>query len=98
MIHIYIVYLFRINLKYMTTKLIGVREFRQNMATLYAKAKKDNLRYIVLKNNQPIFKVEPLTEKDAVIEKLAAEIEEAREDVRQGRTHSLEEVCGRLGL
>ena len=82
----------------MTTKLIGVREFRQNMATLYAKAKKDNLRYIVLNHNQPIFKVEPLSEKDAIVEKLAAEIEEAREDVRQGRVYDFEEFCNELGL
>jgi antitoxin (DNA-binding transcriptional repressor) of toxin-antitoxin stability system len=82
----------------MTTKLIGVREFRQNMATLYAKAKKNNLRYIVLNHNQPIFKVEPLSKKDAIIERLAIDVEEAREDVRQGRVYDFEEVCKEFGL
>ena len=82
----------------MTTKLIGVREFRQNMATLYAKAKKNNLRYIILNRNQPIFRVEPLSKKDAIIEKLAQEIEEAREDVKKGRVYDFEEVCKELGL
>ena len=77
----------------MTTKLIGVREFRQNMATLYAKAKKNNWRYIILNRNQPIFKVEPLSKKDAIIEKLAQEIEEAREDVKKGRVYDFEKVC-----
>ncbi len=82
----------------MTTKLIGVREFRQNMATLYAKAKKNNWRYIILNRNQPIFKVEPLSKKDAIIEKLAQEIEEAREDVKKGRVYDFEKVCKELGL
>ena len=82
----------------MTTKLIGVREFRQNMATLYAKAKKNNWRYIILNRNQPIFKVEPLSKKDAIIEKLAQEIAEAREDVKKGRVYDFEEVCKELGL
>ncbi len=82
----------------MQTKLIGVREFRQNMATLYEEAKKNNLRYVVLNHNQPIFKVEPLNEEDVIIEKLAIDIEEAREDVRRSRVSSLEEVCERLGL
>lgn len=80
----------------MLTKLIGVREFRQNMATLYEKAKKNNWRYIVLSHNQPIFKVEPLDKKDAIIEKLAFEIEEAREDVKRGKVYDFEEVCNEL--
>ena len=82
----------------MTTKLIGVREFRQNMASLYEEAKKNNLRYVILNRNQPIFKVEPLSEKDAIVEKLAMDIEEAREDVRQGRVYDFEDVCKEFGL
>lgn len=73
----------------MTTKLIGVREFRQNMATLCEKARKNNWRFVVLNRNQPIFRVEPLSKKDATIEKLAKEIEKAREDMRKGRLESI---------
>ncbi|MCK5061014.1 hypothetical protein KAR28_00520 [Candidatus Parcubacteria bacterium] len=82
----------------MTTKLIGVREFRQNIATLYAKAKKNNWRYIILNRNQPIFKVEPLSKKDAIIEKLTQEIEEAREDVKKGRLYTMEQIRRDLKL
>ena len=82
----------------MTTKLIGVKQFRQNIATLYKQATKNNWRFIVLNRNQPIFKVEPLSKKDAILEKLAAEIAEAREDVKKGRLYSFEEVCKELGL
>ena len=82
----------------MTTKLIGVREFRQNIATLYAKARKNNWRYIILNRNQPIFKVEALSKKEAIVEKLAQEIAEAREDVKKGRVYDFDEICKELGL
>lgn len=82
----------------MVTKLIGVREFRQNMATLCAKAKKYNWRFVVLNRNQPIFRVEPLSKKDAVMEKLAKDIAEAREDVKMGRLYTAEQIRADLGL
>jgi len=82
----------------MTTKLIGVREFRQNMAELHKKAKKNNWRFVVLNRNQPIFKVEPLSQKDAVLEKLTMDIKEAREDVKKGRVYDFEDICNELGL
>lgn len=82
----------------MVTKLIGIREFRQNISTLHAKAKKNNWRFIVLNRNQPVFKVEPLDKKDIIIEKLAFDIKEAREDVKKGRVYDFEKVCDELGL
>lgn len=82
----------------MITKLIGVREFRQNIASLYQKAAKNNWRFIVLNRNKPIFKVEPLSKKDAIIEKLAMDIAEAREDVKKGRVYDFEEIRKELGL
>lgn len=82
----------------MTTKLIGVREFRQNIASLYKKARKNNWRYIVLSRNKPIFRIEALGEEDATIERLAYEIEEAREDVKKGKVQEMEEVFSELGL
>ena len=82
----------------MTTKLIGVKQFRQNIATLYKQATKNNWRFIVLNRNVPIFKVEPLSKKDAILEKLAADITEAREDVKKGRVYDFEDVCQEIGL
>lgn len=82
----------------MVTKLIGIREFRQNITNLQEKALKNNWRFIVLNRNQPVFKVEPLSKKDAILEKLAIDIEEAREDVRKGRVYDAEEVRKELGL
>lgn len=82
----------------MTTKLIGIKEFRQNVTKLYKQAQKKNIQYIVLNRNQPIFKVTPLSEKDTIIEKLALDIEEARNDIKDGRVFDFEDVCIELGL
>jgi antitoxin (DNA-binding transcriptional repressor) of toxin-antitoxin stability system len=82
----------------MITKLIGVKEFRQNVTSLYKKAKENNINYVVLNRNQPIFKVSPLSKKDTIIEKLALDIEEARNDVKNDRVYDFEDVCNELGL
>ena len=82
----------------MVTKLIGIREFRQNITSLHKKARKNNWRFIVLNRNQPVFKVEPLSKKDAILEKLVYDIAEAREDVKKGRLHTAEEIRKDLGL
>jgi hypothetical protein len=82
----------------MTTKLIGIKEFRQNVTNLYKKAQTKNLQYIVLNRNQPIFKVSPLSKKDTIIEKLALDVEEARNDIKNGEVFDFETVCNELGL
>ena len=82
----------------MITKIIGVREFRQNMTTLYEKAIKNKLRYIVLNRNKPVFKIEPLNKKDFIIEKLAEDIKEPRKQAKNGNVHDFETVCKELGL
>ena len=82
----------------MTTKLIGIKEFRQNVTNLYKKAQTKNLQYIVLNRNQPIFKVSPLSKKDTIIEKLALDVEEARNDIKNGEIFDFEPVCNELGL
>ena len=82
----------------MTTKLIGVKEFRQNVTSLYKQAQAKNIQYVVLNRNQPIFKVSPLSEKDTIIEKLALDVKEARNDIKNGRVFDFEAVCNELGL
>jgi hypothetical protein len=82
----------------MTTKLIGIKEFRQNVTSLYKQAQAKNIHYVVLNRNQPIFKVSPLSEEDTIIEKLALDVEEARNDIKNGRVFDFEAVCNELGL
>ncbi len=82
----------------MVTKLIGVKEFRQNMAKYSAAARRHGWRYVVLSRNKPIFEVKPLSEKDIVLEKLAADIAEARQQAREGKVYTIDEVRRHLGL
>lgn len=56
----------------MTTKFIGVKELRQNMARVAYAARKHNQRLIVLKKNEPIFELRPLTKE--MIERVAEEL------------------------
>lgn len=82
----------------MVTKLVGVREFRQNIASYYRKSIKNDWRFLIMNRNQPIFEVRPISRKDATLEKLYADIAEAREDYKQGRFFTAEEVRKRLGI
>ena len=82
----------------MTTKFIGMKEFRQNLASCTEEAKKKNVRFIVLKKNVPVLEVKALDEKEFTFEKLAAEIAEAREQVKRGEVYSQEEIMKELGI
>ena len=82
----------------MSTKLIGVKEFRQNIAAYHKKAVKNGWTYLVLKRNEAIFEVKPIIKKEAALKKLAAEIAEARASAKSGKLYSLGEVRKKLGL
>lgn len=45
----------------MTTEVIWINEYRTNLTSLWKKAQKENIRYIVLVNNKPVFEVNPMT-------------------------------------
>lgn len=88
----------RYNFKDMITKLIGIKEFRKNLAAYTKKAKKGEWRIIVLKKNVPVFEVKPVSEKQIAFEKLAEEIKEAREQVKRGELIPQEEIMKEFGL
>ena len=82
----------------MTTKLIGLKKFRQNMAKYSDEARRKKHRLIILKKNEPIFELKPLSKKDAAMERLLADIKEAQEDVKNGDVYSQEEMEKLFGL
>ena len=82
----------------MTTKFIGLKEFRQNISTYARTAKKAKYRIIILKKNIPVFEVKPIDEKEFAMKKLAEEIKEAREQVKRGEVYSQEEIMKEFGL
>lgn len=82
----------------MTTQFIGLKDFRQNISGYTKKAKKMKIRFIILKKNVPVLEVKPIDEKEFTLEKLAAEIAEARAQVKAGKIYTQEEIMEELGL
>lgn len=81
----------------MLTKFIGMRQFRDNLAS-YTKNTKKGVRYVVLKKNIPVLEVRPIDEKQFAMEKLSAELEEAEKNVREGKVYTQEEIMKEFGL
>ncbi len=82
----------------MTTKIIGIKNFRENITSLWKEAKKKNIRYIVMYHSKPVLEVSPLDDEEVILEKLAADIEEARSQVKRGEVYTEAEVYKRLGI
>lgn len=82
----------------MTTRFIGVKEFRRTLTSVANRARAKRERYIVLRKNEPIFELRPLSKKDATLEKLARDLAEAEADVRAGRVYTQKQVEKMLGL
>lgn len=82
----------------MTTQFVGIKDFRQNISTYMKKAKKMKIRFIILKKNIPVLEVKPLDEKMITLEKLAAEISEARDDIKHGHVYSQKQIMKEFGL
>lgn len=43
----------------MITQIIGIKDFRQNLAQLAKKAKRDSVSFLVTNHNKPLFEVNP---------------------------------------
>ena len=82
----------------MTTKLIGIKQFRQNVTNLWKEARTKKIRYIVLFHSKPVFEVNPISEEDVLMERLAADVAKAREQYKRGEYYTHEEMLKKLGL
>lgn len=82
----------------MTTKLIGMKEFRQNMAKYTKKARKEKIRFVILRKNVPVLEVKTIDEKEFALERLKEEIAEAEEDIKHGRVYTEKEMMKKFGL
>lgn len=82
----------------MTTKFIGLKDFRQNLATYTKEAKLKNIRYIILKKNIPVLEIKSVDEKEFTLEKLAAEVIEARKQIKKGKSYTQQEILKEFGL
>lgn len=82
----------------MTTKAIGIKKFRENITSLWKEAREKKIRYIVLYHSKPILEINPINEDELILENLAEEIKEAREQVKRGEVYSEEEIMKEFGL
>ncbi len=82
----------------MTTRVIGIKEFRQNMTKLWKQGKTQNVRFIVMHHSKPIMDVKPIDEDVLILEQFAGDIEKAMQDVRKGRIYTPKQAKAKLGL
>ena len=82
----------------MTTKMIGVKEFRQNMARFSDEARRKNQRLIILRKNEPIFELKPLSKEDVILEKLIMDVDDALDDMKNNKIYSHQEIKSLFGL
>ena len=82
----------------MTTRTIGVKEFRRNFTKLSKKARRENICYIVMNHQTPVGRFEAIDEEDLLIEQFMPEIEEALEQVKRGEVYTADEVRKHLGI
>jgi predicted phosphohydrolase len=80
------------------TQLIGLKEFRQGVTSLWKKARKTNTKFIVMYHSQPVLEVHPISEKEDLLDKLKRDIAEAREQVKKGKAYTQAQVFKSLGL
>ncbi len=84
--------------KRMVTKLIGIREFRESIYSVWKEARAKNIRYVVMYHSKPIFEVNPIQEDEVILEELGSEVDRARNQVAQGEFYTQEELNRKLGL
>lgn len=75
----------------MTTKLIGIKEFRQNISEFTQKARTEGVRFVIMNRNKPLFELKPFSE-DEELESIFADIVMAKKDVKEGRVYSQKDI------
>ena len=82
----------------MTTKLVGIKEFRKNLTKFSKEAQTKNVHFIVMRHSVPLMRVSPMSAKELELEQLKADIAEARAQIKRGEFFTLEEVQKEFGI
>ena len=82
----------------MTTKFVGMKDFRQNMSKYTKQANIKQIRYIILKKNVPVLEINPIDEKDFAYIRLSQEIESSERQIKEGKCYTQAEVMKEFGL
>jgi hypothetical protein len=75
----------------MTTKLIGVKEFRANISDFVKKAQKGDMRFVVVNRTTPLFEIKPF-EADAEIGDVFSDIVASKKDIKRGNVYSQDDI------
>ncbi len=81
----------------MTTRFIGIKEFRANISKFATSPQRRTQRLILMRNQKPIFEIKPLTARDANIESLLLRLKKSEEDIKAGRYYTQAEVMKMVG-
>ena len=79
-----------------TTKFIGIKEFRQNIAKFAKTAQTKKERIIIMNRNKPLFELKPFAE-DAHLDSFVESVLEAERDVAAGNVYTESEVMKEFG-
>jgi antitoxin (DNA-binding transcriptional repressor) of toxin-antitoxin stability system len=81
----------------MTTKFIGIKDFRQNISDYIQRAQNSDTRFIVMNRNKPLFEIKPFAE-DEYLDSFVASVLKAEAEVQAGKFHTEKEVMKELGI
>ncbi|MFA4891036.1 MAG: hypothetical protein WC604_01630 [Candidatus Gracilibacteria bacterium] len=82
----------------MTTKFVGMKDFRQNMSQYTSQANDEKIKFIILKKNVPVLEINPIDEKEYAYTKFSKELEESEQQIKEGKFYTQEEVMMEFGL
>ena len=82
----------------MITRFIGIKEFRKDLPTITKDTNKKKQRIIVMRRNEPIFELRPLSKKEKSLQGLMLSIKEGLEDKKKGNICSEEDMEKILAL
>lgn len=82
----------------MKTKFVGMKEFRQNLASYTKKSRSGGIRYIVLKKNVPVLEVKPIDEKEFAKQMFKEKLDKSYEQFKRGEYYTREQIMKEFGL
>lgn len=75
-----------------STRIVGVREFRTNMAKICTEARKKKQRVVLVKNNIPMWEMYPADEEGILTDEVMKSIDKSLKEVRAGKFYTQEQV------
>jgi len=82
----------------MITKAISIKQFRQNMTSLWKEAKDKQIKFIIMYHSKPILEVRPLLEEELILDDFVEGFKEAKKEAKKGLLTPQEQVFKKLDL